>query len=142
MTKSAQHEASDRRLDEDLRRALDPAPGVAERLARQALENRAVESGRISWLRPALVAVALLALVAVSTRLVPPVPPDVPPVVNPSASPALAEAHPPGSDQQPPTARLSISNLDGPITVTTADGTHWIDLSSSTASPTSGDPVS
>lgn len=141
MTKSKHHDATARQFDEDLRRALDPEPGVAERLARRALEGSEVAPQRAPWLRPALVAVALLALVAVSSQVIP--------HLVPRSAPQLADrpaVHPPADDDRAeasrPAPRLSISNLDGPVTVTTADGTRWIALPSSSSSPSTGDPVS
>lgn len=142
MTKAKNHDATDRQLDEDLRRALDPDPGAAERLAQRALEPSEVESRQVPWLRPALVAVALLALVTVSARVIPHfVPQSAPLVANRPAvlSPADDDRT---ETSQPPAPRLSISNLDGPVTVTTADGTRWIALSPDTASSPTGDPIS
>lgn len=143
MTQSTPHDVSDRQLDEDLRRALEPSPGVAERLARQALEHPDVEARRSPWLRPALLAAALLALVSVSTWVLPHfVSETEPDVTDRPATTDPGGFERPDPTQEPPTARLSISNLDGPVTVTTADGTRWIALSSSSDSSTTGDPVS
>ena len=138
MTQSNPHDAADRQFDEDLRRALDAPPGVADRLARQALDRPDVQTHRSPWLRPALAAVALLALVSASVWILSRSPPESAPRV--ADRPAVADPR-----QEPPTARLSISSLDGPVTVTTADGTRWISLSPSSTSPgspTAGDPAS
>lgn len=113
-------------LDQGLREAYEPRAGVAERLARGALTPADSTPRRTSWLRPALVTLAVLTLVAVSwwvfPRVVSETVPDSPRHVaeRPAAASTIPEPTPP--------VRLSISNLDGPVTVTHAEGTRWIAL--------------
>lgn len=142
-------------FDQLLREAYEPRPGAAQRLARHALDESGVAPRRSprshSWLRPALLAAAVLALIAVSWRAIPHLAapaaervadrPAAGAPANPDSDsvPVSPDSHPPAPGAA---ARLSISNLDGPVTVTTADGTRWIALSPSTPSTTSGDPVS
>lgn len=131
MTKHHQiqeREASDRRLDTLLRRALEPAPGSAERVARKALETAPEpESSFRSWfVRPAVVAIALLALVAGAALMIPRL--VTRPTDNLAIHTGLDRSVPDPASESPAPSRLSISNADGTVTVTTPGGTRWIAL--------------
>lgn len=114
-------------VDATLRRALDPSPALARRLVARALVERAPQRGVVLG-RPVLVfavasVVALaFALLAIRTT----------PTVTPSVFVARADVQS-SADSDPWTARagrqpvrLSISNANGPITITTEAGTAWV----------------
>ena len=109
-------------LDQRIHDAYEARPGVAERIARAALEFETPPQGpRV--LRPALAVLAAL-LLAVALWTERPTAPELP--APPVESPAPA--------------RLRITNDAESVTVTAADGTRWIAFHSS-PNPT-GDPSS
>lgn len=92
-------------VDAELRRLLEPNPLAVERLVRSALAADRPRAAR--WWPRLAVAAALVALLVV---LIPdsPVPPSDP---EPTAAPPV---------------RISISNADGYVTVSSAAGSQWI----------------
>lgn len=97
------------RFDHRLRRTLEPSPARVERTIAAARERAASRPSRPGGTRVALAAAVIaLALAAVFS---------------------LDDGPPSGPDPVPPAADLSaitISNLDGPITVSTAAGGRWV----------------
>ncbi len=98
----------DRDVDLTLRRALEPNPLAVERLVRKALAGDATPARSPWWPRLAVAA----ALVVLAVLLVPqePAPPTLP-------SPA------------PEPVRVSISNTDGHVTISSPAGSQWILIS-------------
>jgi len=93
-------------VDAALRRLLEPNPPAVERLVRSALAEGRPRTARW-WPRLAVAAAALVALLVV---LIPD--PTVPP---PEPVPAAATP-----------VRISISNADGFVTVSSTAGSQWI----------------
>lgn len=117
----------DEDLDETLRRLLEPSPHAVERLVRRAMTEG--ESSRerhrpMRWAVPAIATVASVMVAIVLLILLVP-PPDVEtPAVDPRPeTPPVREA-----------ARLTISNAEGVVTVTSASGSTWILLPGDDAS--------
>jgi hypothetical protein len=114
------HENPERELDERLRRVLEPNPLKVERLVRTALsdDSRSTAAGNV-WPRLA-VAVALLLLAVVlipRMSITPPPPVEPPPIVG-----EVVET------PTPTPVRISISNADGYLTISSTAGPKWIVL--------------
>ena len=108
MAPSERHRHDPHRVDDvdaALRRLLEPNPLAVERLVRSALAEESPRAAPRRWPR---LAVAVAALVALLVVLIPDS--DVPPPEPSAAAPA----------------RISISNADGFVTVSSAAGSQWI----------------
>lgn len=90
-------------VDATLRRLLEPDPRAVERVVRAALAEERPRAAARWWPRLAVVAAALvvLAVVLITESDVPPTPSE-------------------------PSVRLSISNAEGYVTVSSASGSQWI----------------
>lgn len=100
------------KVDAVLRRLLEPNPLAVERLVANALEGRgrgARPRAAIRWPRLAAAAAFVLALIFLY--------PDSPPTPPESDAPPIAAASP---------ARISISNADGHVTISSTLGSKWI----------------
>lgn len=112
----ATRERNDEHLDETLRRLLEPNPLTVERLVRRALtEGERSPASERGWPArwPAVTAAA--AAIVLLILLVPALRVETPPV-DPVAPPTPVRE----------TARLTISNADGVMTVTSTSGSKWI----------------
>lgn len=136
-------------IDRRLRAALDPAPGQAHRLVREVLDDRRVEASRIreigqtgwpGWKGPARVAagagglaVLLIAGWAAWSATTSRSAPETFQATATSASnPPNAPSIGPSADSSLPT-RLTISNLEGALTVTSPSGATAVILATPVA---------
>ncbi len=113
------HESDDQELDERLRRVLEPHPLSVERLVRTALQEGdrgKVRTGANAWPRLAVVTVLLLLAVAAIPFFV-----KSPPPRDPTP---IAEEVPERSTP----VRISISNADGYVKISSTAGPTWIVL--------------